>query len=183
MLEAGFHAPGWRDFVSEHALRPEHNNMDEKPGPRRGWQDISSMSWGRTVRQHQFVVQFRALFRLPFISFTTAGSTLSRFACFFAASGSLLLHCAYLPGLPLDRLLCHHRAACCGGGSGTSGFRSESAATRVVLRPGAIVSVNIRVQDMDLALPDALDNRCLEKVGLSCIRVHNWLWTAHSCQS
>ena len=32
LLEAGFHAPGWRDFVSNHPPRPGHNNMARVTG-------------------------------------------------------------------------------------------------------------------------------------------------------
>ena len=40
------------------------------------------------------------------------------------------------------------------------------------------VSVNVRVQDMDLARPDAFDNRRLEIVrGSPFFREHSWLWT------
>ena len=40
----------------------------------------------------------------------------------------------------------------------------ESAAARVCREAGAGVSLNVRVQDMDLARPDVLDNRRLEIV-------------------
>ena len=67
-------------------------------------------------------------------------------------------------GLPLDPCG-HHRAAfSVAGVLGRRGFAVESAAARVCREAGARVSLNVRVQDMDLALPDALDNRCLEIV-------------------
>ena len=67
-------------------------------------------------------------------------------------------------GLPLDSCG-HHRAACSMVGVlGRRGFAVESAAARVCREAGGRVSVNVRVQDMDLARPDALDNRRLEIV-------------------
>ena len=131
---------GWREFVSDHPPRPGHNNVDDgEPESRRGWQVVSSMCleerfvslklWPRLT------LQSRALFRSqggPLAecalqpvsqSPTTAGSTLSRSACFFyAASGSLFLHCAYLPVWPATRLLWPPpRSVLCGGGFWTSG--------------------------------------------------------------
>ena len=67
-------------------------------------------------------------------------------------------------GLPLDPRG-HHRAACATAGVlGRRGFALESAAARVCREAGARVSSNVRVQDMDLVRPDALDNRRLEIV-------------------
>ena len=52
----------------------------------------------------------------------------------------------------------HHRAACATAGVlGWRGFAPESAAARVC-EAGARVSLNVRVQDMDLARPNALNN-------------------------
>ena len=47
---------------------------------------------------------------------------------------------------------------------GRRGFALESAAARVCREAGARVLLDVRVQDMDLARPDALDNRRLEVV-------------------
>ena len=47
---------------------------------------------------------------------------------------------------------------------GRRGFVVESAAARVCREAGARVSLNVRVQDMDLARPDVLDNSRLEIV-------------------
>ena len=49
---------------------------------------------------------------------------------------------------------------------GRRGFAVESAAARVCREAGARVSLDVRVQDMDLARPDALDNRRLEVVAV-----------------
>ena len=75
------------ETFSDHPPRPGHNNMDDgEPGPRQGWQVVSSMSL-----EEQFVssslwprltLQSRALFRsqggpfasLPFTSFPGAAS-------------------------------------------------------------------------------------------------------------
>ena len=63
-------------------------------------------------------------------------------------------------GRPLDSCG-HHRAA-----SAVAGVlsRKESAAVRVCREAGGRVSSNVRVQDMDLAAPDRLDNRRIEVV-------------------
>ena len=92
-------------------------------------------------------------------SLHTAGSTLNLSGCCSSVvSGSPLLPTARncRCGLPLDSCG-HHRAACAG------------AVARICREAGARVSLDVRVQDMDLAHPDALDNRRLEIVagGLS----------------
>ena len=47
---------------------------------------------------------------------------------------------------------------------GSRGFALESAAARVCREAGGRVSANVRVQDMDLAAPNPLDNRRIEVV-------------------
>ena len=105
LLEAGFHAPSWRDFVSDHPPRPGHNTMDDgEPGPRQGWQVVSSMSLeeqfvssscGRASRSSPVPCsgprrQWRVCLSPVSLSPITAGSIHSRSVCFFcAASGSL----------------------------------------------------------------------------------------------
>ena len=77
-------------------------------------------------------------------------------------------------GLPQDSCG-HHRAACAAAGVlGHRGFAVESAAARICREAAARVSLDVRVQDMDLARPDALDNRRLEIVtdGLAGSRHH-----------
>ena len=86
----------------------------------------------------------------------------------------LLLRRLWLP-LPLSSRSCrcgrpldssgHHRAACAVAGVlGSRGFALESAAARVCREAGGRVSTNVRVQDMDLAAPNPLDNRRIEVV-------------------
>ena len=59
----------------------------------------------------------------------------------------------------------HHCAACANVGVlGRRGFALESAAARVCREAGARVSVNQLVRDLDIAAPDAGDNRRLEVV-------------------
>ena len=181
-------APGsYLDAVGDsrhtfHPPRPGQNNMDDgEPGSWLGWQVVSSMSleerFVSTSLWPRLTLQSRALFRsqggpmasVPFTSFPISHH--SRFDSH--PFRVLLLRLLWLPlpstartclcGLPLDSCG-HHRAACSVAGVlGRRGFAVESAAARVC-RAGARVSVNVRVQDMDLALPDALDNRCLEIV-------------------
>ena len=60
LWEAGFHAPGWRDFVSD-PPRLGHNNIDDgEPGTRRGWQVVSLMSL-----EERFVSNFVATPHAP----------------------------------------------------------------------------------------------------------------------
>ena len=65
-------------------------------------------------------------------------------------------------GSPLDSSG-HHRAACAVAGVlSRRGVALESAAARVCREAGGRVTSNVRVQDMDLAAPDRLDNRRIE---------------------
>ena len=86
----------------------------------------------------------------------------------------LLLRRLWLP-LPLTKRTCgcgrlldssgHHRAACANVGVlGRRGFALESAATRVCREAGGRASVNQCVRDLDIAAPNAADNRRLEVV-------------------
>ena len=86
----------------------------------------------------------------------------------------LLLRRLWLP-LPPTKRTCgcgrlldsfgHHRAACATVGVlGRRGFALESAAARMCREAGARVSVNQLVRDLDIAAPDAGDNRRLEVV-------------------
>ena len=86
----------------------------------------------------------------------------------------LLLRRLWLP-LPPTKRTCgcgrlldsfgHHSAACANVGVlGRRGFALESAAARVCREAGARVSVNQLVRDLDIAAPDAGDNRRLEVV-------------------
>ena len=175
LLDVGFEAPPWADLQS--GAQPRQNDLeDAEPGAKKhGWQHgaaqkledcfVSGALWPR------FPLASRALFRsqggpmagLPFSCVPTARH--SRFdPQLFRV---LLLRRLWLPippsdrncrcGLPLD-FRGHHRAACATAGVlGRRGFALESAAARVCREAGARVSLNVRVQDMDLARPDALD--------------------------
>ena len=81
----------------------------------------------------------------------------------------LLLRLLWLP-LPLTKRTCgcgrlldsfgHHRAACANVGVlGRRGFALESAAARMCREAGSRVSVNQHVRDLDIAAPNAADNR------------------------
>ena len=149
-------------------------NMDGNMELLRNWRIASSA----VHCEPRFLLASRALFRsqggsmagLPFSCVPTARH--SRFdPQLFRV---LLLRRLWLPippsdrncrcGLPLD-LRGHHRAGCATAGVlGRRGFALESAAAHVCREAGARVSLNVRVQDMDLARPDALDNRRLEIV-------------------
>ena len=183
LLDAGFRAPMWRDFTGDHLPRPGRGNLDDaEPGSRLGWQQVSSMTleecYVRNGLWPRLSPQSRALFRsqggplvsVPYTCFPIAPH------CRFDPQPFrvLLLRRLWLPlpstsrncrcGLPLDSRG-HHRAACAVAGVlGQRGFTLESAAARVCREAGAKVSLDVRVQDMDLARPDALDNRRLEVV-------------------
>ena len=67
-------------------------------------------------------------------------------------------------GQPLDSRG-HHRGACAHAGvPGRRGFPLESCAARICRKAGARVSVNVRVQDVDLHPGPRADNRRLEVV-------------------
>ena len=67
-------------------------------------------------------------------------------------------------GRPLDSFG-HHRAVCARAGVlGRRGFAIESTGARICREAGDRVTVNMRVRDMDLALPQAQDRRRLEIV-------------------
>ena len=183
LVEAGFQAPVWADLTVNNPARPRGGNFDDvEPGTRPGWQQESSLLleerfvsdslWPRLTPQR------KALFR-------SQGGPMASvpYTCFPIAPHSrfdpqpfrvLLLRRLWLPlpptarncrcGLPLDSCG-HHRAACAAAGVlGRRGFAVESAAARICREAGARVSLDVRVQDMDLARPDALDNRRLEIV-------------------
>ena len=57
----------------------------------------------------------------------------------------------------------HHRAACVVAGVlGSRGFAVESAAARVWREAGGRVTTNMRIQDMDIVVPNQLDERRIE---------------------
>ena len=137
LLEADFRAPGWRDFVSDHPPRPGHNNMDDgEPGSRQGWQVVSSMSFGGTVCELEFVaaphapvlcfvpVPGRPIGEFAFHQLPCRPSPVRFSAVPFASSAPPLapssLHCAYLPVWPATRLSWPPpHSVLYGGGSGT----------------------------------------------------------------
>ena len=153
LLEAGFRAPGGRDFVSDHPPRPGQNNMDDgELGSRFGWQAVSSMSleerFVSTSLWPRFTLQSRALFRSqggPMASVPFTCLSISHHCRFDSQPFRvLLLRRFWLPlpstartcrcGLPLDPCG-HHRAACSVAGVlGRRGFAVESAAARVLSR-------------------------------------------------
>ena len=143
---------------------------DGEPGSRLGWQVVSSMSleepfvstslWPR-LTLHRALVPFRGRphgeCALHHQSATTADSTLSRSACFFyAAFGSLSLSLRVLAGVACHSTLVATTAQCA-----QWQWFWDAGVSQWKVRPhgfseaGARMSVNVGVQDMDLALPDA----------------------------
>ena len=179
LLDAGFLAPVWRDFTGDHSPRPGRCNLDDaEPGSRHGWQQVSSMTLEECFVRNYLWPRLRALFRSQGGPLASVPCTCFPIAphCRFDPQPFrvLLLRRLWLPlpstsrncqcGLPLDSRG-HHRAACAVAGVlGRRGFTLESAAARVCREAGARVSLDVRVKDMDLARPDALDNRRLEVV-------------------
>ena len=163
-------------FVSDHPPRPGQNNMDDgEPGSRSWVAGCLFDVFGGTVREHKFVATPHApvprlvsfpgrphgecalhqLANLPSLPFRLSAVPRASSTPPLAPSS---LHCAYLPVWPATRLLCPPpRSVLSGMGFwDVGGFAVESVAARVCCEAGARVSVNVRVQDMDLALPDAL---------------------------
>ena len=81
-------------------------------------------------------------------------------------------------GQPLDSRG-HHRGACATAGVlGRRGYPLESCAARICREAGATVSVNIRVQDLDLLPVPGADNCRLEVVPVCpSFTAHSWPWT------
>ena len=181
LLEARFDAPSWEALANN--LRPDAEDSVSEPGvPRHGWQCKAMRPVNERflegVVQPRLLDASRALLRsqsgpfaiLPFTSFPSA-----RHARFDPQPFRvLLLRRLWLP-VPLSSRSCrcgrpldssgHHRAACAVAGVlGSRGFALESAAARVCREAGGRVSANVRVQDMDLAAPNQLDNRRIEVV-------------------
>ena len=185
LQEAHFDVPSWEALAN--GLRPDaEDSVSEPRVPRHGWQCKAMRPVNERflegVVQPRLLDASRALLRsqsgpfasLPFTSFPSAlyaRSAPSRSAYF-------LLRRLWLP-LPLPG---HHRAACSVAGDlGSRGFALESAAARVCREAGGRVSANVRVQDMDLAASNPLDNRRIEVVvdGLRSSMVSNSPWTRH----
>ena len=157
LLDVGFEAP------SQRGAQPRQNELeDAELGALRKLEDCcvsGALRLGLSLAS-------RALFR-------SQGGPMARFdPQLFRV---LLLRRLWLPLPPTDRYcLCglpldprgHHRAACATAGGWDEGVLVwKSAAARVYWEAGASrVSLNARVQDMDLAQPDVLDNRRLENI-------------------
>ena len=176
LVEAGFQAPVWADLTVNNPARPRGGNFDDVEPARPGWQQESSLLleerlWPRLTPQRKvlFRSQGGPMASVPCTCFPIAPH--SRFNP--QPFRVLLLRRLWLPllptarncrcGLPLDSCG-HHRAACAAAGvQGRRGFAAEAAA-RNCREAGARVSLDVRVQDMDLTRLDALDNRRLEIV-------------------
>ena len=182
LLDVSFELPPWED-LQRGALPRQHELDDAEPGVKRhGWQFgasqkvddcfLSGALWPGLSLPSRALLRSQGgpLAGLPFTCFPTAAH--SRFDA--QPFRLLLLRRLWLPlpssarncrcGLPLDSSG-HHRAACAVAGVlGRRGFAVESAAACVCREAGARVSLNVRVQDMDLARPSAFDNRRLEIV-------------------
>ena len=168
----GYGSAPWEDLIR--GVVPRDDLDDAEPGVKHGWQfqatqKVEDCYLSRAMRP-RLPGPSRALLRsqggpmarLPFTSFPTAVH--SRFDAH--PFRVLLLRRLWLPlpcasrncrcGRPLDSSGDHRAACAVAGVLGRRGFMVESAAARV--------SLNVRVQDMDLARPDVLDNRRLEIV-------------------
>ena len=178
LLEAGFHVPSWRDFVSDHPPRPGHNNMDDgEPGPRQGWQVVSSMSL-----EEQFVssslwprltLQSRVLFRSqggPMARPITAGSIHSRSVCFF---------CACLPVWPATRFSCPWRGFWDVGGSRWR-VQPHGFAVRQGAECRSTSVCRTWIWPIQTRLTTAVWRLWL--MGSPCFKEHSWPCTPRSCQ-
>ena len=138
LLDVGFEAPSWEYL--QRGAQPRQNELDDaEPGIKKhGWQ------FGSTQKVEDCFLSGAMWPRL---------SPPSR-ALLRSQGGPM----AWL-SWPSPRSLRHR-----GGVLGWRGFALESAAASVCREAGARVSLNVRVQDMDLARPNILDNRRLEIV-------------------
>ena len=175
-LDVSFEVLPWEDLQ-----RGAHELDDAEPGVRRhGWRAaqkvddcfLSGALWPGLSLPSRALLRSQGgpLAGLPFTCFPTAAH--SRFDA--EPLRVLLLRHLWLPLLPSSRnCRCgvplnssdNHRAVCAVAVVlGRMCFAVESATARVCREAGARVSLNVRVQDMDLVRPSACDNRRLEIV-------------------
>ena len=168
--------PPWEDLAR--GAVPRNDLHDAEPGVKHGWQFQATQ---KVEDCHSSGCNVAASFRsissiVAFPGWPHGQVAIPHFPSavhfrFDAQPFRVLLLRLWLPlpcsarncrcGRPLDSSG-HHRAACAVAGVlGRRGFVVESAAARVCREAGARVSLNVRVQDMDLARPDVLDNRPL----------------------
>ena len=182
LLDVGFEVFVWAD-LQRGAQQRQNVLEDAEPGAKKhGWQRgaaqkledciVSGALWPR------FLLASRTLFRSKVGQWLVCPSLacprraipdLTRNFSGFSgcdASGSRFLLLTVTAGVACHSTLVAttEQLARQPGVLGRRGFALESAAARVCRKAGARVSLNVRVQDMDLARPDALDNRRLEIV-------------------
>ena len=109
------------------------------------------------------------------------------------AATSAFSYCAAFESLPFSRRFCqcdrsldafgHHRATC--SRAGVLGRRVESAPARSCREAGGRVTTNVRVRDLDVTVPNALDGLRLKVVGTGCPRSErpSWQCTRRWCHS
>ena len=178
----GFAPPSWSNLALG-ARPPPREAEDLEPGAqRRGWQHEAS---SRVERWHRNVVLFfqlteadKALTRSQSgtgagVALTTTPSNLHT-RIELQLFRVLLLRRLRLP-LPFSRRFCrcgrlldslgHHRAACSRVGVlGKRCFALESAAAKICREAGGRVATDLFVRDLDVNVPNLMDNRRLEVV-------------------
>ena len=181
LQDMGFRPPEWHALTN--GERPHGFPDPDDVGPRHcGWQRaatqdangffLTTAAWPRLSDKSRALLRSQGgpLAGLPFSCCPSSFHT--RFAP--QVFRVLLLRRLWLL-LPLTKRTCgcgrlldsfgHHRAPCANVGVlGRRGFALESAAARVCREAGGRVSVNQYVRDLDIAAPNAADNRRLEVV-------------------
>ena len=191
LVDAGFPVAVW-DLAR--GLRPDPTPDEDPSNPKHGWQYwatqpldgqfIDAVVWprlpdsSRTMLRSQSGPLASVLFTCcPIARHTTFDAQIFRTLLLrrlwlTLSSSSRVCRC----GRPLDSCG-HHRAACAVVGVlGSRGFALESAAARVA---GGRVTIDSRIQDMDIVAPNQLDERRIEVLadGLPCSTEGRWPWT------
>ena len=179
LLDASYAAPSWVQIAD--GLRPNRPEEVVEPGvPRHGWQFFASQAVEDCFFQHGFVPRLtdtqQAMIRsqsgpmagVPLVAFPHVTSVQVRCVCVSCAPPPPPL---VPPPSVFVRLgvavhaFGHHRSACAVSGVlGRRGFALESAAARICREAGGRVTLNVRVNDLDLPPRGAQDQRRLEVV-------------------
>ena len=184
LQDAGFDAPEWGDL--SRGLRPGQRGLDDAPepgAPRHGWQRVAAQEadasffrgvvWPRLTPSEQALSRSQGgpMAGLPFtccpvaLCLPSLGS-MPRFSGFSScgASGAHSLCPVQVAGVAVHstRVAITVQLVTWLGFLGHRGFSLESAAARICREAGARVSLNVRVQDLDLLPLGSQDNRRIE---------------------
>ena len=182
LADVGFHLPSWTALAE--GERPGGGDVEDGgPGmPKHGWQRkaaekmedffLATSVWLRLPDEDRAMLRSQGgpMAGMPFMCCPTAFH--SRFDAQVLRVLFLRRFWLLVPptmrtcrcGRPLD-VLGHHCAACANVGVlGRRGFALESAAARVCREAGGRVSTNVLIPDLDIALPEQVDERRIEVI-------------------